>query len=71
MRLIKVHRVLKFKQTDWMKKYIDFNKEKRTKIAYSFEENLFKSMINSVYYKRMESLRKRIHVRLVNNEKKI
>ena len=70
MRLIKVHRVLKFKQTDWMKKYIDFNKEKRTKIAYSFEENLFKSMINSVYYKRMENLRKRIHVRLVNNEKK-
>ena len=29
----------------------------------------FKLMINSVYGKKMENLRKRINVRLVNNEK--
>ena len=52
-----------------MKKYTDFSIEKRTKAANSFEKHFFKLMINTIYGKTMENLRKRINVRLVNNEK--
>ena len=67
MKLTKIHRVLKFKQFDWMKKYIDFNTEKKTNAANDFEKDFFKLIINSVYRKTMQNLQKRINVWLVNN----
>ena len=54
-----------------MKKYIDFNTEKRMIAANDFGKYLFKLMIISVYGKTMENLQKKINVRLVNNAKDI
>ena len=69
MKLGKIHRALQFKQSDWMKKYIGFNTEKRKNATNDFEKDFLKLMISSVYGKTMENLRKRVNVRLVNNEK--
>ena len=62
-------RVLKLKQSDWMKKYIDFNTNKSMGATNDFEKDFFKLMINSVYEKTIENIRKRINVRFVNNKK--
>ena len=52
-----------------MKKYIDFNTEKRKNAANDFKKDFFKLTVNSVYGKTMENLRKRVNVRFVNNKK--
>ena len=52
-----------------MKKYIDFNTKRRINAGNDFEKEFFKLMINSVYGKTKENLRKRINVRLINNAK--
>ena len=41
-----------------MKKHIDFNTEKRMNGANDFEKDIFKLMINSIYGKTMEDLRR-------------
>ena len=63
--------MLDFKQSDWMKKYIDFNAEKIMNAANHFEKGFFKLMINSVHGKTIENLRKRINVRLVNKAEEL
>ena len=67
MKLIGVHKILKSKQSDWLKKYIDFNTGKRKNAVNSFEKDFVKLMNDSAYDKTMENLRKRVKARLVNN----
>ena len=67
MKLKKIHRILKFKQSDSMGPYIDFNTQKRMISNNEADKNFFKLINNSVYGKTMENLRNRVKIKVVKN----
>ena len=68
MNLTKIQKILKFKQSDRLKKCIDLNTAKE-KMLLIVLKVFFKLMINSIYGKTMGNLKQRINFRLVNHEK--
>ena len=50
MELTKIHKVLKFTQSEWMKKYIDFNTEKRMNVRVVNKTEDFLKYISNINY---------------------
>ena len=70
LKLKKIHKGIKFIESEWMKPYIEMNTNLRTKAKNNFEKDFFKLMNTSVFGKTMENIRNRVNVKLVNTEEK-
>ena len=70
MKLIKIHRILSFKQKNWLKIFTDFNTKKRQESNDEFNKNLYKLFNNCIYGKSIEPPRKKINVKFLNDKKK-
>lgn len=65
LELIEIHKVITFDQSDFLRSYIDFNSKLRAESKNEFERNFYKTMNNCIYGKTLESVIKRVDVKLV------
>ena len=68
MEIKQVHRVISFKQSDWLKEYIEFNTLERNLAINDFEKDFYKLLNNAFYGKTMENVRNRCKIEFIKRD---
>jgi hypothetical protein len=71
MKLLRVRRVVAFRQEPWLKPYVELNTKMRQQAKTDFEKDFFKLVVNAFIGKSMENVRKRRKVDLVSDVVKL
>ena len=68
MKITEVHKVISFKQSKWLGKYIDFNTQQRNQAVNDFEKDFYKLLNNTFYGRTMEKFRKRCKIEIIKRD---
>ena len=68
--LKKVHKVLTFRQKAWMRDFVLKNAIMRKQAVSTFDQNMYKLSVNSLYGKTLQSNKNKIDFRLITEKKK-
>ncbi|XP_054270714.1 uncharacterized protein LOC128991659 [Macrosteles quadrilineatus] len=69
LRVTRIHRVIRFKQSAWLKPYVTMNTELRQRAANKFEVEMFKLMVNAVYGMSLQNVRKHQDLKIASSRK--
>ncbi len=69
LNITNIHKIIKFKQSDWLKQYIQLNTDLRVKATTKFGVALAKLMNNAFFGKTCEDVRKYKNVSICTNAK--